>query len=449
MGHTQSTELRLSATAELLQRLSCDTPAVGPAPGLRLGAQAFLRAAIFSPFRKKSFPMETCLAHMKRTPAMIADDVSSTAAASTTPPSGLASAIEFSTADWRWAAHKGFWNPQNRCWNEELGGINAYLQQKNQRRNSHQVKRTYRKLHETDQSTLRRFDTKKPRTDTGNKSSQVLLPHSRNRPKKKQIGDTVSEESENVERPLAQSAACCTAQSAQSGNSNALLSFMLRHRCAHLIIRRYWTVGYQPAPIIALFQSLPRRLRSAIGEALDAARRCPAAAATDLGDDAAGALAAGAGAEADAEWEGDGAHGFVRAEFDPATQAPARVAVNARAAALLGMSRGELLARYARRDAPLALPPLDALRAFLHGLRAARAAGATRYYRVVPPPPPDGRPAAPAALVCAVSARVFARSGVVVEVSGGRRGAEGRGGRCGWRRRGKRGGGFGTKGRLY
>ena len=38
------------------------------------------------------------------------------------------------TADWRWAAEKGFWDPRRRCWNEELGGIKAYLAQRNKRR---------------------------------------------------------------------------------------------------------------------------------------------------------------------------------------------------------------------------------------------------------------------------------------------------------------------------
>ena len=108
---------------------------------------------------------------------------------------------------------------------------------------------------------------------------------------KNNICDTLNAGSERVEPLETAVTGCCTAQPRpiQPDDHNALLSFMLRHRCAHLIIRRYWTVGYEPAPIIALFHSLPRRLRSAIGEALDAARRCrdPAAAAAD----------------ADAEWE--------------------------------------------------------------------------------------------------------------------------------------------------
>jgi hypothetical protein len=38
------------------------------------------------------------------------------------------------TADWRWAADKGFWDPLLRCWNENLGGMKAYIAQRNHRR---------------------------------------------------------------------------------------------------------------------------------------------------------------------------------------------------------------------------------------------------------------------------------------------------------------------------
>jgi hypothetical protein len=98
-------------------------------------------------------------------------------------------------------------------------------------------------------------------------------------------------------------------------------------------------------------------------------------------------------------WEHDAVHAFVRFDFAPATQERVAVDANARAAELLGMPHEELLARYARNDVPLALPPLDALCYFLHSLRAAYDELTTRYARILVP--------AGAALVRVSSAKAF------------------------------------------
>ena len=42
--------------------------------------------------------------------------------------------VGMSLADWRWAAKRGYWDPQLRKWNEELGGMKAYLAQRDMRR---------------------------------------------------------------------------------------------------------------------------------------------------------------------------------------------------------------------------------------------------------------------------------------------------------------------------
>jgi hypothetical protein len=60
---------------------------------------------------------------------------------------------------------------------------------------------------------------------------------------------------------------------------------------------------------------------------------------------------------------------------------------------------------------------LDALRAFINGLRRANDPEVTRYYRIVPPPSGVGRPAPPPALVCATSVRVLDFCGRVVQAS--------------------------------
>ena len=116
------------------------------------------------------------------------------------------------------------------------------------------------------------------------------------------------------------------------------------------------------------------------------------------------------GAAAERRWDDDTEHGFIRVRLDPTTQDCVAVAANHRAAALFGMQRGELLSRFAAHDAPLGLAPLDAVRAFLHGLGVARDHCATRYYRMLLGP---GRGAA---LVCVTSARIFDGEGRLCQV---------------------------------
>jgi hypothetical protein len=110
------------------------------------------------------------------------------------------------------------------------------------------------------------------------------------------------------------------------------------------------------------------------------------------------------GDEEAALWDEDGEHGFVRVDYDPATQTRVRVVANSRAAALAGAAGGreELLARYARREVALPMPPLDAVCLFLDSLRRAHDDGAVRYYRVMVGPPPGV-----GALACVRTAKVF------------------------------------------
>ena len=41
--------------------------------------------------------------------------------------------MSMNTADWRWAAYKGYWDPVRRCWNEAMGGLIGYISQRNKR----------------------------------------------------------------------------------------------------------------------------------------------------------------------------------------------------------------------------------------------------------------------------------------------------------------------------
>jgi hypothetical protein len=75
------------------------------------------------------------------------------------------------TADWRWAADKGFWDPLLRRWNENVGGMKAYIAQRNQRRAARNA-RVHRKV----QKGLNVTSDDKPRTS---KSLGNLKPHLR------------------------------------------------------------------------------------------------------------------------------------------------------------------------------------------------------------------------------------------------------------------------------
>ena len=61
----------------------------------------------------------------------------------------------------------------------------------------------------------------------------------------------------------------------------------------------------------------------------------------------------------DGLWESETILGLIEVEFDPRTQIRKHVSVNSRASLLWGLSRAELLERFARFDAPLPFLPLD------------------------------------------------------------------------------------------
>jgi hypothetical protein len=204
-------------------------------------------------------------------------------------------------------------------------------------------------------------------------------------------------------------------------NRTDLLAFMLKVQWAPLAVRRFWTRGYRVDSIEQHFEALPTCLRDAIRGALDAAQR-RADSAQRHGPPCAGHrarfLCADAGGEEDlAAWEADAAHGYESATFDAATQECVAAAANSRAAELHGMRREELLRRLARRDVPLPLAPLDALRALLHAVARGAEPRATLYYRALLH---GGRAAA---LVCATSVKTHYANGLVRQVGRAEAGA--------------------------
>ena len=311
--------------------------------------------------------------------------------------------LAMTTADWRWAAEKGYWDANRRCWNEEKGGKEAYLAQRNERVAA-RAARLQRSLRKKSGSALQNKD-------------EMEDSHS-----KQQISSYSMANDRDVDR-------ICVANeveiklrpsSAFELVRPCLLVETMGHFWPQLICRKYWTRGYQAEPILEIFQALPMELRSIMSEALSAVERCAEAehgiplppnssppVLAMYGSTGGGGMD---GAAAERRWDDDTEHGFIRVRLDPTTQDCVAVAANHRAAALFGMQRGELLSRFAAHDAPLGLAPLDAVRAFLHGLCVARDHCVTRYCRMLLGP---GRGAA---LVCVTSARIFDGHGRLCQV---------------------------------
>ena len=233
-------------------------------------------------------------------------------------------------ADWRWATEKGYWDPKSRCWNENLGGMRAYITIRNERR----AEITHRQL---------RASAKRARLGPGcsGTSKQSCKVFRRLVSTKLNAGYQAEPLVAILhELPPALSAAISDAIDAA-------------HLCGH---------GAFLAKSAATSES--------------AAASPPDATVTD-------------GSPLSAEWGCDAVHAFVELRFDPATQARVGGTANARAAALLGLDHADLLARLARGDAaPLPLPPPDAVAAFLHALGTIAHAVSTSYLRICPPAAP-------------------------------------------------------------
>lgn len=292
------------------------------------------------------------------------------------------------TADWRWAADKGFWDPIRRCWNEELGGKKAYMEQRNQRRAARAARQRRITDKEVNNSTavdrkLRIKKRPKPLYTT-----EIL--------KARTLSDVVPRSTASQGCPVPFAACsipnkfnCDGLDEAELQKRPAAITRVMQKVVAHwpeLICRRYWTSGHQEETLLAIFDELPSELRSAIGDAIRAAQRFADAeqqfirAAAAYGDSKSILESAAAVA---AQWEGDTEHGFVCVDLEPDTQERRAVAANPRGAELLGLRPAELAERFALRGVPLPLLPLDAVRCFLGSLRRARDEAATSCCRIL------------------------------------------------------------------
>jgi hypothetical protein len=315
-------------------------------------------------------------------------------------------------ADWRWAAQLGYWNPETRRWNESMGGIKAYIDQREKRRSKRQ--------------------SRQPRNPKGRPSNEASADAVSTR------FDTGSEIHTSGDTFVRTDISCPTSRrppaenAKDSENGSSLSKFMAKHGWGVHAVRRYWNYGYQAKSIVKIFNGLPLSLRSAMELVLDACQVC---ADCQVHSGATGFAATPRTSQPEnsestvSEWEQDNIHAYIERRFDADAQLCVGAAANSRAAALLGMRREDLLARLERDDVPLPLPPLDAVAVFLHALGTSRDAVATRYFRLVPPaessshaehraagsegPGPDNPPAV---LVCSTSAKRFDKDGRVVKV---------------------------------
>ena len=317
------------------------------------------------------------------------------------------------TADWRWAADKGFWDPIRRCWNEQLGGMQAYISQRNQRRAARlaQLKKGLLGANRgTDESCIknRRPKIKKPLPKTG-QGYNLALTHSMHKTAVVDHPNTLQVNWWNSSSLGSQN----TIMNASTYSASSLQDSIGVH-WPQLICRRFWTFGYSAQPIIAIFRDLPLELRVAMDEVLDAIQQCADAEErlrrNGFGETKSTPQRQSAAADEAAQWDHDMLHAFICVDLAPDTQDRVAVAFNARAADLLGLQPAELRASFATHRVPLALSPLDAVRCFLHSLRNCRSEATTRYCRVLLD---KGRSAA---LVCTNGSKAFNACGQLCQV---------------------------------
>jgi hypothetical protein len=303
-------------------------------------------------------------------------------------------------ADWRWAASKGYWDCARQCWNEDLGGMQAYLVQRNLRR-AENFDRKSRRLERTRNKNLN------PRWRLAPQKRRGAPDHFYQAPSSGHAAYLHGSAGVDWFPPLTPDS--CV-------GSGSLLDFMFKNGWGHLAVRSLWSAGFQAETVVRIFKELPPSLLTAITEAIDSAQISAACAAKHVDPDIAFAEITTKSPQEQVDcsvggWEGDSAPAFVELYFDPETQVRIGAAANTRAAALLGIDRTELLARLEKQDVPLPLGPLDAVAMFLHNLSASRDSIDTCYYRLTPSASHrlhnHGEPLPPAVLVCRTTVRAF------------------------------------------
>jgi hypothetical protein len=167
---------------------------------------------------------------------------------------------EMTTADWRWAASKGYWDPLHRCWIEEMGGKEEYLAQRNRRR----AARTARMERSAAKVIVFNSGSSKTTNRRFLQNSNAL------------VGDVKRQRSEN-----GMTKANCQGEISPHSNmtppcevSIPQLSDTIGTIWCQKVCRKYWTRGYRAGPITQAYWDLPHELKFQISEALDSIQMC-------------------------------------------------------------------------------------------------------------------------------------------------------------------------------
>jgi hypothetical protein len=152
----------------------------------------------------------------------------------------------------------------------------------------------------------------------------------------------------------------------------------LKSKWAFKIIYKIWAAGYQVQSLVNIFDSFSPSLAAVVSRSLsDLQERSNqkmlqlAQGSSSVGSFGKTGVIDECAAEstrmlAEAEmWEREEDYGFLQIVFDPNTQERRSLFMNTRFAALWGLHREEMLARFANFDVEIPRPELDSLRIFL------------------------------------------------------------------------------------
>jgi hypothetical protein len=169
----------------------------------------------------------------------------------------------------RWAASKGYWECVSQCWNEDLGGIQAYLVQRNLR-HAENFDRKSRRLERTRNKTLN------PRRRLAPQKRRGAPDHFYQAPSSGQAAYLHGSAGVDWFPPLAPYS--CV-------GSGPLLEYMFKNGWGHLAVRSLWRAGFRAETVVCIFNDLPPSLRTAITKAINSAQISAACAAKHVDPD--------------------------------------------------------------------------------------------------------------------------------------------------------------------
>jgi hypothetical protein len=162
--------------------------------------------------------------------------------------------------------------------------------------------------------------------------------------------------------------------------------------CIKAPVIRYWNFGYQPATLLKIMNSLPKTLTllveqvfEALTDLVEKSNENMRSVHTMLGPDAALDTNSLAGFNSNlfSHFESEMNAGLIMVKYDPITQSRKNVILNTFLARVWGMTKDELLLRFADYDVPLPYSELDWLRTLLFELETHFDTTTARYSRLI------------------------------------------------------------------